>query len=136
MYEMCFLALGMAELVATFSTWDFVIGGALMVVLFLVGVVVAPWFRRKYHPSNIGGPDGRSVFDIDRLERMRRESLITEEEFRILRRAALGLDITAAKADNSTSSAPTGGDDEVSESKTADAGQEADADEDEPEKEL
>lgn len=130
------MALGMAESAAIFSTWDFVIGGVLMAVLLIVGVVVAPWVRRKYHPSNIDGSYGRSVFDIDRLERMRREGLITDEEFRTLRRAALGLDITAAKAENSTSSAPAWGDDEESASKTADPGQEADADEDELEKEL
>ena len=119
-----------------FASWDFIIGGVLMAVLLLLGVVVAPWVRRKYHPSNIGGSASGSCFDIDNLERMRREGLITDEEFRSLRRAALGLDITAIKADNSTSSAPTGGDDEESEVNTADAGQEADADEDEPEQEL
>lgn len=136
MYMVCLLASGMAEPALTFSTWDFVIGAVLMAVLFIVGVVVAPWVRRKYHPSSVDGSYGRSSFDVDRLDRMRREGLITDEEFRLLRRAALGLDMTTVKADNSTSSAPTGGDDEESASKTADPGLEADADEDEPEKEL
>ena len=134
----------MMELAVTFSSWYFVIGGSLLAVLLLLGVVVAPWVRRKYHPSSIGGSHGQSAFDIDSLERMRSEGLITDEEFRKLRRAALGLDVGAAKADNSTSSAPGGGDDEESDlptesrnrqagSKSADPGQEASADEGEPE---
>lgn len=121
---------------AAFATWDFVIGGVLMALLLFLGVVVAPWVRRKYHPSNIGDSSGGSCFDIDHLERMYRDGLITNEEFRSLRRAALGLDIAGVKADNSTSSAPCGGDDEESEVNAADAGQQADADEDEPEQEL
>ncbi len=136
MFNMCLMALVMAGSVETFAIWDFVIGGVLMAVLLLLGVVVAPWVRRKYHPSNIDGSPGGSCFDIDNLDRMRREGLITNEEFRSLRRAALGLDITAVKADNSTSSAPSGGDDEGLEVNTADAGQEGTADEDEPEQEL
>jgi len=118
------------------TVWDFVLGGVLMAVLLFLGVVVAPWVRRKYHPSNIDDSPGGSCFDIEHLEKMHRDGLITKEEFRSLRRAALGLDITGVKADNSTLSAPTGGDDEESEMNTAGAGQQAAADEDEPEQEL
>jgi len=126
----------MVESAATFSTWDFAVGGILLAVLLFIGVVVAPWLRRKYHPSNIDASRGQSAFDIDRLERMRREGVITDEEFRLLRRAALGLDMPPAKEDNCTSSAPIGGDDEEAEWKAADRGGQVDADEDEPEKEL
>jgi len=115
--------------------WDFVLGGVFLVVLLIVGVVIVPWVHRRYHPSNVGGGDTGSPFDIERLERMRRDGLITQEEFRTLRRAALGLDIKAAKVDNSTSSAPVGRDDEVSESAPACPAQQADEDADEPDKE-
>ncbi len=121
---------------AIITGWDFVLGGAILAVLFIGGVVVVPWVRRRYHPSNIGGSDHGSPFDIGRLERMRRDGLVTEEEFRLLRRRALGLDIKAAKADNSTSSAPGGSDDEVSEPDCADPVEQSGASEDEPDKEL
>ena len=90
---MCLLSLVMAESVATFTIWDFALGGVLMVALLLLGVVVAPWVRRRYHPSNMADSTGGSCFDIDHLERMRRDGLITDEEFRSLRRAALGLEL-------------------------------------------
>jgi hypothetical protein len=125
------------------GTWSpltgwFIRGGAILAALLIGGLVIAPWVRRRYHPSNVGGADDGSPFDIERLERMRRDGLITEEEFRLLRRAALGLDIKAAKADNSTSSAPSGCDDEVCELDSAAPAQQADedADKDEPDKEL
>ncbi len=123
---------------AVFTGWDYFLGGVVLVVLLIGGLVIAPWMRRRFHPSNIGGLDGGSVFDIGHLERMRREGLLTEEEFRVLRRRALGLDTEAPKADNSTSSAPGGRDDEVSESLPGCPAQQADegADKDEPDKEL
>ena len=120
---------------ATLTGWDFVLGGVILVALLIVGVVVAPWVRRRYHPSNIGGPDGGPPFDVERVERMRRDGLITDEEFRLLRRAALGLDTKVSKADNSTSSAPGGRDDEVSESDCAGPAEQSGANEDEPDKE-
>jgi hypothetical protein len=121
-----------------FTGWDFVLGGVLLGVLIVVGVVIVPWVRRRYHPSNAGGADTGSPFDIERLERMRRDGLITREEFRSLRRAALGLDMKSAKEDNSTSSAPGGRDDDVCESAPAGPARQADedADKDEPDKEL
>ena len=126
----------MTGLMATITGWDYVLGGVVLVVLLIGGLVVVPWVRRRYHPSNIGGPDEGSPFDIGRLERMRRDGLITDEEFRSLRRVALGLDIKTAEADNSTSSAPGSRDDEVSESHRAGPVEQSGANEDEPEKEL
>ena len=116
----------------------FIWGGAFLAALLIGGLVIAPWVRRRYHPSNVGGGDAGSPFDVERLERMRRDGLITEEEFRVLRRAALGLDMKAAKADNSASSAPSGCDDEVCELDSAGPAEPADegADKDEPDKEL
>jgi hypothetical protein len=122
--------------VSPLTGWEFVLGGVILTVLLIVGLVVSPWIRRRYHPSNVDGLDGGSVFDIEGLERMRRAGLITEEEFRSLRRAALGLDRKASKADNSTSSAPGGRDDEVSESHPAGPAQQPGANQDEPDKEL
>jgi len=126
----------MTGLAAAITGWDYVLGGVILAVLLIVGLVVVPWVRRRYHPSNVGGPDEGSPFDIGHLEQMRRDGLITDEEFRTLRRAALGLDIKAAKADNSASSAPGGRDDEVSESNSASPARRPGANEDEPDKEL
>jgi len=126
----------MTGLAAAITGWDYVLGGVILAVLLIVGLVVVPWVRRRYHPSNVGGPDEGSPFDIGHLEQMRRDGLITDEEFRTLRRAALGLDIKAAKADNSASSAPGGRDDEVSESNSASPARQPGANEDEPDKEL
>jgi hypothetical protein len=126
----------MTGLMVTVTGWEFVLGGVILTVLLIVGLVFVPWVRRRYHPSNIDGLDGGSVFDIEGLERMRRAGLITEEEFRLLRRAALGLDRKASKVDNSASSAPGGRDDEVSESHPAGPVEQPGANEDEPDKEL
>jgi len=126
----------MTGLAAAITGWDYVLGGVILAVLLIVGLVVVPWVRRRYHPSNVGGPDEGSPFDIGHLEQMRRDGLITDEEFRTLRRAALGLDIKAAKADNSASSAPGGRDDEVSESNSASPARRPGANEDGPDKEL
>jgi hypothetical protein len=126
----------MMGLTAMVTGWEFVLGGVILGVILIVGLLVELWVWRRYHPSNVGGPGDGSPFDIERLERMRRDGLITDEEFRSLRRAALGLDIKASKADNCTSSAPGGRDDEISESYPAGPAQQPGANEDEPDKEL
>ena len=121
--------------VVTLSAWDYVLGGVILALLLFVGLVVVPWVRRRYHPSNIGGPGEGSVFDIGNLERMRRDGLLTDEEFRSLRRAALGLDIKSAKADNSALSAPRDRVDEVTGSGSTEPDQQPGGGEDEPDKE-
>ena len=87
-----------------------IIGGLLVLAMVLVGGVLLPWLRRRWRPSR----DGRSAagFSIDRLEAMRRDGEISDEEFRVLRRSAMGLGVKAAKTDNCESSAPVVGDDE------------------------
>ncbi len=94
-----------------FDAWPFIIAGlAFIAVLVILGLILIPWVRRRYMSGDSAGLAG-SALDIESLERSRREGLITDEEFRRLRRAALGLDIKPAKQDNSASSAPVGDDD-------------------------
>jgi hypothetical protein len=83
------------------GAWGFPLGaGRLGDVLLwgcvLIAVVLALGFvlvvlRKKYHPASGGEQDGRRGFSIEGLEALRREGQISEEEFRRLRRAALGL---------------------------------------------
>jgi hypothetical protein len=103
----------------SFNAWPFIIAGAVFViVLVILGLIVIPWVRRRYVASDSDGLAGTAL-DIESLERSRREGLITDEEFRQLRRVALGLDMTPAKPDNSASSAPVGRDDEEREAPPA-----------------
>jgi len=92
-------------------TWNLAIGGLLILGLIVGATVVIPWVRRRFDPS---GQDesAKGVFAIERLEAMRGAGEITAEEFRLLRRSALGLDGISGKGDNSASSAPPGGDDD------------------------
>jgi len=118
------------------SGWYFVLAGVFIVVLVLAGVIIVPWVRRRYHPSS--RDEQGSVFDIVHLEKIHSQGLITDDEFRRLRRAALGLDMKPAKQDNSASSAPVGRDDEESDAPSADGsvpGAEED-NEDQPQEEL
>ena len=89
-----------------------VIGGALIVAIVVIGLVVMPYVRRKYHPASQEGPRPAGGFDIEHLESMRRRGEISQEEFRALRRAALGLEDRPRKAADSPSSAPAACDDD------------------------
>jgi hypothetical protein len=91
----------------------FAVGGVLILVLVIGGSVVVPWLRRRFHPSGRARQGaGGAGFTMDRLEAMRRGGEISEEEFRVLRRSALGLDRGAGKTQDSASSRPTGRDDD------------------------
>ncbi len=94
-------------------TWHLAIGGLLILAMVVGGSVLAPWLRRRLHPSSRMRDEtlGRG-FTIERLEAMRRDGEISDEEFRVLRRSALGLDAGAGKTHNSASSSPTKRDDD------------------------
>jgi len=95
-----------------FDPWPYIMAGAVFIgVLAVLGSIVVPWVRKRYHPSS-GAGRGGAPMDIEFLERSRRDGLMTDEEFRRLRRIAMGLDTKPAKQDNSASSAPGGRDDE------------------------
>ena len=85
-------------------------GTILLPVAVLLFLVVLPWLRRRYL-SGSTGQEAAEGFCIEDLERMRRSGQISENEFRRLRRAALGLDMPAGGKDNSSSSLPGASDD-------------------------
>lgn len=114
------------------SAYLFVAGGVFILLTLLLGLLIIPWIRRRYRWDDEPGP----ALDIESLERSLREGLITDEEFRRLRRIALGLDIKPANPDNSASSAPVGGDDEETETPPAEgSGPAGGDDEDRPQEE-
>lgn len=86
-----------------------IVCGLLMVVL-LAGMGVLLWLRRRVRAA---GESGRAeAFSVESLERMRLEGRITDEEFKRLRRQALGLAGAGGEKPISPSSTPRGGDDE------------------------
>lgn len=90
------------------------VGGLLILGIFVAGGVLIPWLRRRFHPSGQGSPGRADAgFSLEGLEAMRRRGEISEGEFRRLRRVALGLDPAAGRTDNSASSHPSDGDDDV-----------------------
>jgi len=85
---------------------------ALILVIIVIGAVVIPWIKRRYAGGGeVSGPE--QGFSIEHLQRMHDSGEISREEFRRLRRAALGLEAETAKTDNSPSSWPSADDDDV-----------------------
>ncbi|RPI62618.1 MAG: hypothetical protein EHM48_03805 [Planctomycetaceae bacterium] len=69
----------------------------LLVVLTILGIALMK-FRRKYLAKDAESDE--AGFSIESLEKMKKAGNISDEEFRRLRRAALGLDFPAGKTDN------------------------------------
>jgi hypothetical protein len=93
--------------------WHIGMGVAVVLAILVVGGLFIPWVRRKFHPAG-RRPDGSLVggFSIDRIEAMRGAGEISDEEFRALRRAALGLGPAREESSNSPLSAPETPDDD------------------------
>ena len=87
-----------------------ILGGALIVTVLALGILIL-YAKKRYDQARSSDPHGGGGFDITDVEAMRRAGGITDEEFAVLRKRALGLDETDAKKDKSTSSAPAGQDD-------------------------
>lgn len=83
---------------------DILLWSAVLVALVLALGALLLFLRRRYHPTHGQGADAEAALSIDRLEALRRQGQITDEEFRRLRRAALGLDAPAARRENGASS--------------------------------
>ena len=69
---------------------------ALIGVLLIAGFFVRR-FKRNYDPRVIGGPAEAAGLSIDELEAMHDAGMISDDEFKIMRRSALGLAETASK---------------------------------------
>jgi len=70
---------------------DVLIWGCVLIAVVLALGFVLVVLRRKYHPAGGGERQERPGFSVEGLEALRRQGQISEEEFRRLRRAALGL---------------------------------------------
>jgi hypothetical protein len=84
-------------------------GGIILAVVLVFGSICAVWLRRRLLSG--GGRGGRGGFDVERLEGLRRAGRISEEEFRALRRAALGIAAASGPAEDCASRADTQDDD-------------------------
>lgn len=97
------------------SLWQTVIWGAILITLVLalgIGIILA---KRRYLKSR--GPDSEAEgpgFAIEQVESLHDSGQISDQEFRILRNAALGLDDGTVKKDNSALSEMPATDDENS----------------------
>jgi len=87
-----------------------ILGGVLIAVALALGMLIL-YAKKRYNQARSSEPHGSGGFDITDVEAMRESGGITDEEFAVLRKRSLGLDETDAKKDKSTSSAPTGQDD-------------------------
>jgi hypothetical protein len=97
-------------------TTELIVGGVvLLAVIFVAGGLVIPWIRRRYHPS-ARRQDGTQAggFEMERLKELHRTGEVSEEEYRRLRRLALGLPPVKAETNDSTSSDPPAGVDDGS----------------------
>ena len=103
---------------AVSSPLDFMIwGGVVLLALLALGAVVFG-FRRKLTARLDEQGQGMS---IEKLEELRSGGQISDEEFRILRRAALGLSEAVAGQSDSSLRQPAEDDDESSQTDGEDA---------------
>ena len=98
-------AAGMGDL----AIWFGAVLGAVVVLAIALLVL-----RRKFRPGGGVRDEESAGFGMEQLESMLESGQISLEEFRVLRRLALGLDAGAACGDNAPSSAGGNDDDDSS----------------------
>ena len=84
-------------------------GIVLLLVIIVGGLLIALLRRWLFDGPETGTNDS---FDLQRLEQLRADGELSEEEFRRLRNIALGLDAPETEKPEPTLSAPTNPDDE------------------------
>ncbi|NLW87281.1 MAG: hypothetical protein GXY38_10455 [Planctomycetes bacterium] len=85
---------------AASSTAEYMVyGGLLIAVVIFLGAGLL-WIRRMFLSSN--KPQASNGIDIESIEKLKRDGIITEDEFSRLRRLTLGLDKSPAGNDNSS----------------------------------
>jgi hypothetical protein len=108
------ISLGATSGAADHAT-ELIVGSVVLIVVIVVaGGLVVPWIRSRYHPS-ARRQDGTQAggFEMEHIQDLRRRGEISEEEYRRLRRLALGLPPVKAETKDSTSSDPLTGVDDV-----------------------
>ena len=95
---------------------EVLLAGAAGLAVIATGFVVIRWLKKHYHDV----PPQEYGFDIDELEHMQSAGRISDEEFRLLRENALGLDIAGGKKHNSLPS-PSGDVDDNTDNRGVDA---------------
>jgi hypothetical protein len=83
--------------------YEVLVWGSIGVVVIIALGFGLMWFRRRYHPDGISDDSGTASFSMLSIEEMRDSGLISDDEFRSLRSASLGLD--APKCNNNDNSA-------------------------------
>jgi hypothetical protein len=76
---------------------DLAISCAALIGVLLISAFFVRRFKRKYDPRVMGGPTDMAGLSIDEMEAMHDAGMISEDEFKIMRRSALGLAETASK---------------------------------------
>lgn len=86
------------------------IWGIVLLVVVVVGGIVVVTLRKRLLDRETAGKETR--FDLERLEQLRAQGELSEDEFRRLRNIALGLDVGITEKPEPTLSAPADPDDE------------------------
>jgi hypothetical protein len=86
--------------------YEVLVWGSISVVVIVALGFGLFWFRRRYHPDSISDDNLSATFSMRSVEEMRDSGLISDDEFRRLRSASLGLDAPKCNNDNSVLSRP------------------------------
>ena len=96
------------ELLAWGRVVDLLVWSSAVIVVLLVAGGVMLWVRRRCHETRGGASE--SQFSLASLERMHQEGRISQEEFRRLRNAILGVKVPAQAPAEEPAPAGGGGD--------------------------
>ncbi len=92
------------------GAFDLALYGAIVISAILVlGALVAAMRRRLQDPRRQSGGD----FSVEQVERLRDSGSISDEEFAMLRRRALGLGAARAQDDNGVMDGAKGADEDM-----------------------
>ncbi len=91
-------------------TSEIILTSVILLLVLLVGAGGAVWLRRKLlDEGGAGSSAGQSALDIGQLDRMHQAGQLTDEEFKLLRKTALGLEKPQDETKDSASSGPPSG---------------------------
>jgi hypothetical protein len=76
---------------------ELAISCAALIGVLLIAAFFVRRFKRRYDPRSMGGQADMAGLSIDEMEAMHDAGMISDDEFKIMRRSALGLAETASK---------------------------------------